>query len=106
MTIKNNQLYLGGIKAIELAKRFGTPLYVYDFDLVADNIERLKRAFKQVGLKIKIYYAAKANSSLVLLRFLKNKIEGIDAASLCEVKIALEAEFDLNKIMITSPALT
>jgi len=80
MKIKNNQLYLGGIKATELAEKFGTPLYVYDFGQVATNIEKLKRAFRQVSLKIKIYYAAKANSSISLLRFLKNKVEGIDTA--------------------------
>ncbi|MDI6592139.1 MAG: diaminopimelate decarboxylase, partial [Patescibacteria group bacterium] len=79
MKIKNNQIYLGKIKATELAEKYGTPLYVYDFDLVVFNIERLKKAFAKVRLKIKIYYAAKANSSIALLRFLKDKIEGIDA---------------------------
>jgi len=39
MTIKNNQLYLGKIKVAELAEKFGTPLYVYDFDQVVTNIE-------------------------------------------------------------------
>ena len=106
MKIKNNQIYLDGMKATELAEKFGTPLYVYDFGQVATNIERLKKAFRQVGLKIKIYYAAKANSSIALLRFLKNKVEGIDAASPQEVKLAIEAGFDPNKIMITTPALT
>jgi len=106
MTIKNNQLYLGKIKVAELAEKFGTPLYVYDFDQVVTNIEKLKGAFKKIGLKIKIYYAVKANSSLALLHFLKNKVDGIDAASPYEVKIALEAGFDSNNIMVTTPTLT
>lgn len=106
MNIKNNQIYLGEIKVRELAEKYKTPLYVYDFDQIVDNIERLKRAFKQAKLKIKIYYAAKANSSLALLRFLRDKVEGIDAASPNEVKIALAAGFNPNQIMITAPTLT
>ncbi|MDI6592079.1 MAG: hypothetical protein QME61_04105, partial [Patescibacteria group bacterium] len=43
--------------------------------------------------------------SIALLRFLKDKIEGIDAVSPCEVKIALKAGFTPNKIMLTTPAL-
>ncbi len=106
MKIKNNQIYFGEIKAEELVEKFGSPLYVYDFDQIANNIERLKRAFKIVGLKIKIYYATKANSSLALLRFLKDKIEGIDASSPYEARISLEAGFSPHRIMITAPALT
>lgn len=106
MKIRNNQIYLGGIRATELAEKYATPLYVYDFDRIANNIERLKKAFEEIGLKIKIYYALKANSSMALLKFLKNKIEGIDAASPYEVKIALGAGFPPNRIMITAPALT
>ncbi len=104
--IKNNQLYFGNIKAEELAKEFGTPLYVYDFEKVAQNIEKLKKAIKKAKANIKIYYAQKANSSLALLKFLKNKVDGVDTASPFEVETALKAGFSEREIMLTCPALT
>lgn len=106
LEIKNGSLYLGNKSVIELARKYQTPLYVYNFDRVVTNIERLREAFEEAGLNIKIYYAAKANSSLALLKFLKNKVEGIDAASIYEAKLALEAGFNSNEIMVTMPALT
>ena len=30
MSIKNNTLYIGGVSCVELAKKYSTPLYVYD----------------------------------------------------------------------------
>jgi diaminopimelate decarboxylase len=103
--IKGNQLYLRKFKAEDLAKEFGTPLYVYDFEKIAFNLERLKEAIKRAKANIKIYYATKANSSFALLNFLKGKVDGIDAASPFEVKLALDARFKKEKIMVTCPAL-
>jgi diaminopimelate decarboxylase len=103
--IKNNQLYIGGIKAEKLAEKFGTPLYVYDFEKVASNLEMLKKALKEAEANVKIYYAMKANSSLALLNFLKDKVDGIDAASPFEVKLALDAGFEEERIVVNCPAL-
>lgn len=104
--MKNNLLSWGGKNLIDIAKKFGTPLYLYDFNRVAENLKRLKKAFEKAKLKIKIYYAAKANSSFWLLKFLKNKIDGIDAASPYEARLALETGYNPNEIMVTTPALT
>lgn len=106
LEIKNGKFCIGNKSTLKLARKYGTPLYVYNFGRVVSNIERLREAFKQAELKAKIFYAAKANSSLALLKFLKNKVEGVDAASIFEVKLALEAGFNSNEIMVTTPALT
>ena len=42
---KNNQLYCENIKVEELARKFGTPLYVYSYKTIITHFLKLKRAF-------------------------------------------------------------
>ena len=46
----------------QLAYEYKTPLYVYDFDYMSEQYEKLKAAFK--GRKSILAYAVKANSNL------------------------------------------
>jgi diaminopimelate decarboxylase len=105
LEVKNHKLFFGKIDCQELAKKYGTPLYVYNFERVKENINRLKRAFEKVKLNFKIFYAEKANNSLALLKFLKNKVNGIDVASPFEIKLAQKAGFLPKDLMLTSPAI-
>lgn len=106
LEVKNQRLYIGKIDCQELAEKYGTPLYVYNFDRVAENIERLKKAFQKAKLNFKILFAQKANNSLSLLKFLKDKIDGIDVASPFEVKLARRANFPSESLSLTSPAIS
>lgn len=80
-----------------LAEKYKTPLYVYDFDKIAENIESFKSAFR--ARKSLICYALKANSNLNLLKFLAKFECGADCVSINEVKRALLAGIPKYKII-------
>lgn len=72
-----------------LAQKYGTPLYIYDFDNIKERYIELKNAFN--GRKSLVCYAVKANSNLSVLRHLANLGAGFDCVSIGEVKRALMA---------------
>lgn len=70
-----------------LAKIYGTPLYVYDFEMITNQYLSLKNAFN--ARKSLICYAIKANSNLSILKLLANLGAGFDCVSIGEIKKAL-----------------
>ncbi|MDL0088745.1 diaminopimelate decarboxylase [Campylobacter gastrosuis] len=72
-----------------LAQKYGTPLYIYDFNHIKERYNELKNAFS--GRKSLVCYAVKANSNLSILRHLANLGAGFDCVSIGEVKRALMA---------------
>ncbi|MCD8213512.1 MAG: diaminopimelate decarboxylase, partial [Campylobacter sp.] len=83
----------------ELAHKYGTPLYVYDFDYVKNRYDMLKNAFS--ARKSLVCYAVKANSNLSLLKFLADLGAGFDCVSMGEVKRALLAGAKKYKIILS-----
>lgn len=82
-----------------LAQKYGTPLYLYDFDKIAENYHRLKSAFE--GEKSLISYAIKANSNLSVISHLKSMGAGADCVSIGEVHRALAAGVEKYKIIFS-----
>lgn len=82
-----------------LAKEFGTPFYIYDFDLISANFLALKQAF--AARKSQIFYAVKANSNLSLLQMLAKLDSGFDCVSIGEVKRALKVGAKPYKIIFS-----
>lgn len=70
-----------------LAQKYGTPLYVYDFDGMTAQFESLKEAFK--GRKSILAYAVKANSNLSVVKHFAQLGSGADCVSIGEVRRAL-----------------
>ncbi|MEA3523585.1 MAG: diaminopimelate decarboxylase [Campylobacterota bacterium] len=70
-----------------LAKEYGTPLYVYDFNHMSRQFEALKEAFK--GRKSILAYAVKANSNLSVVKHFAKMGAGADCVSIGEVRRAL-----------------
>ncbi len=83
----------------ELAKKYDTPLYVYDFDYFKNQYEKLKEAFS--GRKSIISYAVKANSNLSVIKHFATLGSGADCVSIGEVKRALLAGVDKYKIIFS-----
>ena len=73
----------------ELVNIYGTPLYVYDFDAMAQSYRALKDAF--TGKKSLISYAVKANSNLSVIEHFASMGAGADCVSIGEVKRAVTA---------------
>lgn len=82
---------------LRLTDKYGTPLYVYDFDGIKDRIFDFKAAFR--ARKLLICYALKANSNLSLLSYLASLDCGADCVSINEVKKALRAGIPKYKII-------
>ena len=82
-----------------LAEKYGTPLYVYDFDYITNRYTTLKEAF--AGKKSIINYAVKANSNLSVIQHLAKMGAGADCVSIGEVKRALTAGVDKYKIIFS-----
>lgn len=82
-----------------LATKYGTPLYIYDFDYIKSRYLALKNAFS--ARKSLICFAVKANSNLSVLKFLANLGSGFDCVSIGEVRRALLAGANAYKIIFS-----
>ena len=83
----------------ELANKYQTPYYVYDFDYITKQYGELKSAFR--ARKSLIAYAVKANSNLSVIKHLANLGAGADCVSIGEVKRALKAGVPSYKIIFS-----
>ncbi|MCT7619869.1 MULTISPECIES: diaminopimelate decarboxylase [Arcobacteraceae] len=83
----------------ELANKYQTPYYVYDFNYITNQYEELKSAFR--ARKSLIAYAVKANSNLSVIKHLANLGAGADCVSIGEVKRALKVGIPSYKIIFS-----
>lgn len=98
--IRRKPKYLiGGVDAFDLAEQFATPLYVYDAEKILRQYKKLRSAF--AGFPLRILYAMKANSNSAILRLLHNQGAFLDAISLGEVRIGLQAGYKPSEILYT-----
>ncbi|KXK04766.1 MAG: diaminopimelate decarboxylase [Acidobacteria bacterium OLB17] len=95
---RNGHLTIDGVDAVELAKRFGSPLFVYSEARIRRNIERLKLVGDAIGCGFKLSYAAKAMSTLGILRAVKDADCDIEVNSGGELWKALKAGFNGSQI--------
>jgi diaminopimelate decarboxylase len=91
---------LGGLAAEELAERFGTPLYVYDLDVVERQAALLRAALPPI---VDLAYALKANPALAVVARLGALGLGADVASAGELATALRAGIPADRIVMTGP---
>jgi diaminopimelate decarboxylase len=84
----------------EVAKEFGTPLYVYHAEKITEQYEKLTTAFSNCDTKI--FFACKALTNINILKHIKSIGCNVDCSSINEVKIALLAGFDPTNILYTS----
>jgi diaminopimelate decarboxylase len=101
---RNNQLYCEQVKVEELARGFGTPLYVYSYHTLIDHFLKLKNAFKAINSLI--CYSVKANSNLAILKALVDKGAGLDIVSGGELYRAILVGCPANKIVYASVGKT
>lgn len=85
---------------LELAKKHGSPLYVYDTDKITSQYKRITKAFSKVK-NVKINYATKALSNVNILKVFNQLGSGLDTVSIQEVKLGLLAGFEPKDIIYT-----
>jgi len=99
------ELYIDGVSTLTLAEEFDTPLYVISENKIRENYRRLKSALTSRYSRTRIFYSAKANTNLSVLRLLKSEDASLDAVSPGEVFLALKAGFPPNRILFTGTSV-
>lgn len=96
-TISNQSL-------LQLAEKYGTPLYVYNFNTIQQQYKTLQSAFD--GTNTKFFYACKALTNINVLKYLLSLGANVDCSSINEVKLAIRAGFPTKKILYTSNGIS
>ncbi len=96
--IINNQIHIGGCSLTELAKKYGTPLYVIDEHTLRSICNDYKNAFKDYK-NIKMMYASKALCTSAVVRILDEEGFGFDAVSAGELYTIYKSGVDMTKVL-------
>lgn len=99
MSIKNNTLYIGGVSCVELAKKYSTPLYVYDENLIRSNCKEYKKYFRVKENGNKVAYAGKAFLPLYMCNIINEENLCLDVVSGGELYTAYKANFPMENIL-------
>jgi diaminopimelate decarboxylase len=94
---------VAGLDPEVLVRDHGSPLYVYDLDVVAARVAMLRAA---LPTQVEVAYAVKANPSPAILRLLAGLGVGADIASGGELTAVTRAGFDLGRVVMTGPGKT
>jgi diaminopimelate decarboxylase len=85
-------LHCEDVSLTRLAKRYGTPLYVYSATTIHERLTAFENAFRNFAVPHTICYSVKANSNLSILRLLARKGCGFDVVSGGELERVLVAD--------------
>lgn len=91
-----NHLEIGGCDLTDLAKQYGTPLYIYDEETIREIARAYKDAFKGYA-KINMMFAAKAFMTKAMCQIMQQEGFGLDLCSGGEIYTAHTAGFDMSK---------
>ena len=96
--IKNNKLYFDGCDTTELAKKYGTPIYVMSQNGIEERINELKEQFTNKYPRTRIAYASKAFCTEGMYAILKKAGVCIDVVSGGEIYAAKQAGFPAEHV--------
>lgn len=98
LTVSNGRLLFAGQDTVELARQYGTPLYLMDEDRIRANCQVYTEAFRRhFGPGARPLYASKANSFQRIYEIMREEGMGIDVVSSGEIYTALRAGYDLGQ---------
>ncbi|MGX7112057.1 diaminopimelate decarboxylase [Gemella cuniculi] len=97
MNVLNGELSISGVRVGDLKKKYRTPLYIYDENLLEKQCRIFINNFKSSKFKTEILYASKAFSCLEVLRIASREGLGVDVVSLGEIYTAIKSGFDMSK---------
>ncbi len=95
---KDNEMLLGGIKASELIKKYGSPLYTLNEQVIRNRCELFKNILKEVYPNSIISYASKAFCCKAIYEIMKNYDFACDVVSGGEIATVLKTKFDTSKV--------
>jgi len=96
---EKGHLTIGGIDTVELAKEYGTPLYVMDEELIRENCRSFKQSIdKYYGGAGLVCYASKAFCCKAVYRIMMDEGIGLDVVSAGELYTAASVDFPMDKL--------
>ena len=96
--IKNNTLYFDGCNTVELAEKYGTPLYVYSENEIVGRFNQLKECFVNKYENTRVAYAAKAFFPIAMAKLVAREGMCVDVVSGGELYTAIKAGFPAERI--------
>ena len=105
-TIKDKQIYIGGLSIQGLAEKYGTPTYVYNEQRIRENFRRAYDAFTSYYPDFKFFYAVKACNNPAIVNILRQEGAGIDAASVNEILLAKSVGLGGEDVMFSGNFLS
>ncbi len=104
LSVRDDCLQIGKIPLTRLAQRVGTtPFYAYDRQKISEQVMLLRQ---HLPSEIHLHYAMKANPMVAVVQHLANLVDGIDVASMGEMKVALDTTMSPERISFAGPAKT
>lgn len=101
LRIIDGNLYFGDWNCLDLAEKFGTPIYVINEKVIVQRYNDLLNVLKKYYNKIRIHYAVKANTNMAVLSIIKKLDAYLDCVSTGEIYIAKKVGFSPEKILYT-----
>ena len=90
---------LSHTQLVAVANEFGTPVYVYHAERIAEQYHKLKLAFKKCDARF--FYACKSLTNINILRYINSLGASLDCVSINEVKLGLMSGFTPDNILFT-----
>ena len=84
---------------VKVAREFGTPVYIYHAEKIANQYHKLSGAFNKENTRF--FYACKALTNINILKLMNKLGAGLDTVSLQEVQLGLKAGFAAEDILFT-----
>ena len=104
MRYVNKILKIEKISTEHIAKKFSTPSYCYSYNRLKKNIENFKKNFQSFSPLI--CFAIKSNTNINLIREIKKFGLGADVVSVGELKLAIKAGINPQKIVFSGVGKT
>lgn len=97
--IKDDALFIGGIKTRDLVTQYGSPLYVYDETHIISQINLFKDNFKSKVFTANIAYASKALLNKTIVKIMNDHNLYMDSVSGGELYVIYQSGFDMSKVL-------
>lgn len=95
---EKGHLTIGGVDTVDLAKKYGTPLVVYDVEQIRNQIRAFKKVFEEEKVNYAVSYASKAFACIAMYQVANEEGAYTDVVSAGELYTALKANFPVERI--------
>ena len=99
MELVGNAYQIQGVDVLQLPKEHGSPLFVYDAEVIKRQFDRLNTAISYKHKKLN--FACKSLNNVNILRYMRSLGAGLDTVSIEEVQLGLHAGYSPDEIIYT-----